>query len=78
MATPHPYILVKDNDCHNYVIPREKAMDWDAWREVPEPDLNLPEEETDYTAWNVPEYAKAVGGSPDLVTFNLDGTYSIG
>lgn len=77
MSEAHPYIIVKDNDCHAYVIPRDKQADWAAWLEVPEPDLSLPDEETDYTAWELPGYATRVGGHPDLVTFNADGTFTI-
>jgi len=77
MSTPHPYVIVKDDDCHAYVIPRDKKADWEAWLDTPPPNLDLPEDQIDYTAWNVPEYAEAVGGHPSLVTFNLDGTYTI-
>lgn len=77
MSTPHPYVIVSDNDCHKYVIPREKRDDWAAWLDTPAPDLDLPEDQIDFTAWNVPEWAEPVGGSADLVTFNLDGTYTI-
>lgn len=77
MSEPHPYIIVKDNDCHTYVIPRDKKAGWEAWCAIPEPDYRVPEDERDYRSWDVPEYAVIVGGHPDRVTFNLDGTFTI-
>lgn len=72
------WMLVQDDDGHWYVIPRDREADWDAWMAAPEPDLDLPEDQIDYTAWNAPDWAEAVGGAPSLVTFLPDGSYRIG
>lgn len=55
------FILSQDNDCHWYVVPVSKQDEWEAWLEIPEDDER---------AWNVPDFAQPVGGSPRLVTFS--------
>lgn len=55
------YMLQQDNDCHWYVIPTDKEVDWNEWLEIPDDDER---------SWDVPEYAKDVGGSYTLVTFS--------
>lgn len=62
------HILVQDNDSHWYVIPRDKQAEFDEWTEL---------DGDDEAAWDEPEWADRVGGSPTLVTFHDEG-YSIG
>lgn len=52
--------LAQDNDGHWYVIPTEREEEWSAWCEI-DPD--------DERAWDVPEFARQVGGSYSLVSF---------
>lgn len=58
--------LAQDQDCHWYVIPSGKR---EAWRDFC--DLDQDSEE----AWEVPDWADPVGGSPSNVVF--DGNYEI-
>ena len=51
------YILTQDEDCHWYIIPVDKQVDWNKFIE------------TDSLIYDIPEYAKPVGGSPTLVKF---------
>jgi hypothetical protein len=51
------YILVTDCDCHWYIIPLDKELDWDSWCK-----LNIDE-------GRYPAYVTRVGGTPSLVTF---------
>lgn len=50
------YRLVRDGDCHWYVIPADKMEEWDAWC-------------YDENSWDPPEWADALGGSPSMLTF---------
>lgn len=43
------YRLVSDNDCHDYLIPAEKAGEWSAWRDLPE---------DDEAGWFAPDWAQ--------------------
>lgn len=52
------YILVRDNDCHWYVIPEQMELDFSKW-------VDSEESEDD----DVPVYAEIVGGSPSRVKF---------
>lgn len=54
------YFLTTDNDSHWYVIPEAKRGEWNEWCDIPSDDER---------AWEPPEFARAVGGSPSLVTF---------
>lgn len=54
------HILTMDNDGHWYVIPSAKREEWGAWLDIPSDDER---------AWDSPDFAKAVGGAPCLVTF---------
>lgn len=54
------FSLHQDNDSHWYIIPTDKLSEWEEFIEL-DPD--------DEEAWDVPEWAEAVGGSPSLVTF---------
>lgn len=54
------FILIRDNDCHWYVIPESEFGDFCAWNSL---------DEEDERSWDVPEYAVEVGGSPTLVKF---------
>lgn len=47
------FTLVCDNDCHDYVIPADRSAEWYAWVDL---------SEDDEASWNVPHYARAVGG----------------
>lgn len=63
--TPKPrerYFLGSDNSGHWYVVPVSKTDEWDMWNNL---------DEDDEAAWEAPEWAKRVGGSPTLVTFEL-------
>lgn len=55
------FYLTQDNDSHWYVVPLVNKHEWDEWCDI-DPD--------DERAWMPPEFAKAVGGSPCLVTFS--------
>lgn len=55
------YFMAQDQSCHWYVIPIERAHDWEEWVSIPEDDER---------AWDAPDFAKAVGGSPACVTFS--------
>lgn len=59
MATEE-YFFSQDNSTHWYVVPVSKRKEWDKWNNL---------DEDDEASWEVPEYAKAIGGSPSLVTF---------
>lgn len=52
------FFLDSDADGHWYVVPENKRAEWQAW-------VNCDDEDS----WQVPDYAKAVGGAPSLVTF---------
>ena len=54
------YFLSQDGSCHWYVVPVSRKEEWSEWR-------NLPED--DERAWDTPDFAQEVGGSPTLVTF---------
>jgi hypothetical protein len=51
------FIVVKDNDCHRYKIPRSKDKDWDEWLEI---------DEDDERSWDVPEYAERLDGGEEI------------
>ena len=61
---PGPYIIVKDNDGHAYVIPFKRKLTWYAWFET-----------QDYEDGIVPEFAEEIGGNISSVQFN---NYKIG
>lgn len=61
------YFLSRDNSCHWYIIPEEYRTAWTAF-------LNL--DEDDEQSWDIPTFATAVGGSPELVTFENYRCYS--
>lgn len=52
--------LACDNDSHWYVIPVDKSADWNAWTEL---------DQDDEAAWEAPEYAVALHGSPCHIDF---------
>ncbi|MBE9572592.1 MAG: hypothetical protein IMF11_18355 [Proteobacteria bacterium] len=54
------YILVQDDDCHWYIIPHLKIAEWEKW-------FSDPFDDNEH--WELPKWAKAVGGSPSLVLF---------
>lgn len=53
------FILVRDNDGHWYVIPKEKEQDFYNFFEDPE-----------YPYKDMPVWAERTGGSPSLVEFS--------
>lgn len=55
------YILTQDNDAHWYVIPADREDDWVDFLDI-DPD--------DEAAWDVPDWAEQIGGSPSLVKFS--------
>jgi hypothetical protein len=62
------YCLVRDDDCHWYVIPADKRKEcgeyfrkvYDYWAQPSGKIEDLPRE---------PEWLRSIGGSPSLVTF---------
>jgi hypothetical protein len=55
------YRLAQDNDSHWYVIPVDRAEEWEQWCEI---------DSDDERAWTPPEFAWQVGGSYSLVEFS--------
>lgn len=55
------YFLSQDHDCHWYVIPVQHKSEWFDFLDL---------DTDDPTAWDVPEWADRVGGSPSLIIFN--------
>ena len=54
------FFLTQDNDSHWFIVPVDKRDEWDEWCEIPS---------NDERAWDVPDFARALGGSPSNVTF---------
>ena len=54
------YFLAQDNDAHWYIVKNDKRTQWEAWLCIPSDDER---------SWDAPEYTKAIGGSPSMVTF---------
>lgn len=54
------FVLLQDGDCHWYLVPVDRMTEFQSWAELPSEDER---------AWETPEYAECVGGSPSLVTF---------
>lgn len=52
--------LDRDNDGHWYVVQNDFREDWDAWLQL---------DDDDEAAWDEPDYAYRLGGSPHTVTF---------
>lgn len=67
MADNNEWFLDQDCSSHWYVVPRSRQAEWDAWTSI---------DEDDPKAWNAPEWAARIGGSPTLVTFT--GNFKIG
>lgn len=59
-AAVEAYFLTQDNDCHWYVVPVARKAEWNAWREIPSDDER---------AWEAPDFADRIGGSPGMVHF---------
>lgn len=55
------YFLSQDNSGHWYVVPFAKRSEWAEWNDLPEDDER---------AWDAPDWAAPVGGSPSLVVFD--------
>lgn len=54
------YFLASDNDGHWYLVEAEKRVEWDAWCALASDDER---------AWEAPEFAARIVGSPENVTF---------
>ena len=54
------YYLSTDQSSHWYIVPVERRAEWEAWRDL---------SEDDERAWEAPEFAKRINGSPSFVTF---------
>jgi hypothetical protein len=54
------FFMSRDNSSHWYIVPAAKRAEWDAWCEL---------SEDDERAWDAPEYAERLNGSPELVEF---------
>jgi hypothetical protein len=54
------YFLDQDCSTHWYVVPEARRVEWDAWCAL---------DEDDEDAWEAPEYATRLNGSPTRVTF---------
>ena len=60
MSDDARYFLDQDSSGHWYVVEEAHRDAWSAWRDLPE---------DDELGWNAPECARAVGGNPNLITF---------
>jgi len=56
------YFLVRDNDCHWYIIEADKQSEWNDWVDL---------DGDDERCWNVPEFAQAID-SPSEIKFYLE------
>jgi len=54
------YFLDTDQNSHWYIIPTQHRAEWNDWVDL---DQDIPEN------WNVPEWARAIGGHPNQVEF---------
>lgn len=54
------FYLDTDNSSHWYIIPVTRRHDWGRFVDLPE---------DDEASWEVPAYARPIGGSPSGVTF---------
>ncbi len=54
------FCLVTDNDCHWFIIPADKRDEWNEWCDI---------DSDDERAWDAPDFARDLGGSPSSVTF---------
>lgn len=52
--------LSQDGDSHWYVVLADKRKEWEAWRDIPSDDQR---------SWTVPDFAKELAISPQLVEF---------
>ncbi len=56
------YFIDSDDDGHWFVIPVARQQEWNEWRDLPSDDER---------AWDYPYFARAVGGVPSLITFEV-------
>jgi hypothetical protein len=54
------YVLAQDGSAHWYIVPLDRLDDFNKW-------ASLDEEKE--AAWTPPQYARPIGGSPQLVSF---------
>lgn len=54
------FFLAQDNDTHWYIVPADRIDDWREWLSI---------DSDDERAWEVPDFARPVSGSPIRVTF---------
>jgi len=57
---PAQFFIDQDSSCHWYLIPLEHRESWEEWSNL---------DEDDEASWEVPHYAKALGGHPSTVVF---------
>jgi len=62
MTNRQTYNLVRDNDCHWYLIPADKKQEWNDWCDL---------DSDDEASWNTPDFAVAID-SPSEIPFYLD------
>lgn len=55
------HYLTRDNDAHWYVVPVDKAEEWEEW---------LSWDSDDQRSWEVPAWAQAAGRWPSAVSFS--------
>jgi hypothetical protein len=54
------FFIDQDHDCHWYIVPEEKKIEWEEWR-------NLPEDNE--SSWETPDFAKCINGPTNIVMF---------
>jgi hypothetical protein len=54
------FFLDQDSSCHWYLIPEARRREWEEWADLPEDDER---------SWREPEWARALGGGVQSVTF---------
>ncbi len=55
------FFFDQDDDCHWYLIPEDRRVEWYAWREIPLGDER---------GWEVPAFAERMNGGPEFYTFS--------
>lgn len=56
------FFLDRDNDGHWYIVDNQRRSEWEAFLAIPS---------NDCASWNVPDYARPVGGAPNTVAFSM-------
>ena len=58
--TAEAYFLSQDGDAHWYLVPLARKTEWEAWQHL---------DRDDEASWDVPDFAREVGGAVSRVTF---------